>query len=88
MSGCIDLEYPFMKSWIWEVSEEEVIMSMIVIDKNERRKGHCSRLIEQLQAKYRRIVVPVPSNDMKVLLSKYGFVCIPANMVWEKEATK
>lgn len=73
MSGCIDLTYPFVNSWLWETSEKEVVMSMIIVDKTERRKGHCRGLIHRLKQKYDTILVPVPSDALRALLIDEGF---------------
>lgn len=94
VSGPIDLPYPFIHSWIWEEeSKKGVIMSMIVVEESEQRKGHTRKLIHQLKQKYERIVVPLPSKAFKELLASEGFntgieedgvYCL----VWTKEAAR
>jgi len=83
--GCIDLGYPFVKSWLWETAPDEVIMSMIIVDESERRKGHCRRLVHQLKGRYKKIIVPVPSEAFQILLNAEGFVRDGAYWTWNKE---
>lgn len=92
MSGPIDLPYPFVKSWIWEEeSKKGVIMSMIVVEESEQRKGHTRKLIHQLKQKYERIIVPVPSDAFRALLTTEGFNTGTEEegvhfLIWHKEA--
>ena len=95
MSGCIDLEYPFERSWLWEKSQEEVWISMLTVTQTEQRKGHTTRLIKELQSKYSIIAVPTPSTLMKQILWKHGFKYDPnftnesgRFWVWKKEEMK
>jgi len=73
MIGCIDLEYPFSKSWIWETDSDTIWVSMVTVIPEERNKGHCSKLIDDLILKYKKIIVPTPSDIMIHILEKRGF---------------
>ncbi len=73
MSGCIDLEYPFESSWLWETDSDTIWVSMIIVTEKERNKGHTSKLIDNLIQKYKRVIVPVPSKVMVQILEKRGF---------------
>ena len=77
MSGCIDLPFPFQKSWLWEISHKEIWLSMINVIPEEQRKGHMTLLIQDLQSKYSIIMAPVPSTIMKIILHKHGFKVEP-----------
>lgn len=77
MSGCIDLEYPFELSWLWETDPDTIWVSMIIVAKEERNKGHTSKLLDDLMKKYKRVIVPTPSKRMIQIVEKRGFVHIP-----------
>jgi len=83
----IDLEYPFVQSWLWEKPDNTVIMSMIIVDEKERGKGHCTKLVTTLKEKYKTIMVPTPSNALISILKKHGFGFEPniGYWVWKKE---
>ena len=74
MSGQIPLDYPFESSWLWEDENNTVWVSMIIVNENERRKGHVSRLIDSLMTKYDIVIVPEPSRIMHDMLKRRGFV--------------
>ena len=73
MSGCIDLQYPFEQSWLWETTTDTIWVSCIIVKEDERNKGHTSKLIDDLIVKYKKIIVPSPSNVMIHILEKRGF---------------
>ena len=77
MSGCIDLQYPFESSWIWETDPDTIWVSMVIVTEKERNKGHTSKLIDDLIQKYKRVIVPTPSKIMLQIIEKRGFVHIP-----------
>lgn len=74
MSGAIDLQYPFIRSWIWEHDKDTIWVSSLFIEREERGKGHTSRLIDSLMSKYKKVIVPTPSRLMKDMLARRGFV--------------
>ena len=77
MSGCIDLEYPFESSWLWETDPVTIWVSMVIVTEEERNKGHATKLIDVLMKKYKRVIVPTPSSIMQSIVEKRGFVHIP-----------
>ena len=79
MSGPIDLEYPFVSSWIWETEPNTVWVSMVIVDEKERNKGHTTKLIDKLLKKYKTVIVPNPSDPMKYIIEKKGFVTLDDN---------
>jgi len=91
--GCIELDYPFVMSWLWEKPHNVIIMSMIIVDEKERGKGHTTRLINDLQQKYDRIIVPNPSIQLLNIIGKHDFVYSPSDeisdlWVWRKVPSK
>lgn len=97
MSGQIDLEYPFVASWLWETEPDTIWVSMVMVAKEAQNKGHTSKLIDNLLTKYKKVIVPNPSNTMLHIIKKRGFQSYPDydpsadvydTWIWIKEWTE
>ena len=71
--GCIDLESPFEKSWLWKTDNDTIWVSSLFLPLHERGKGHVSRLIDGLMKQYSTIIVPIPNKIMTEMLARRGF---------------
>ena len=65
--------HPEFHGWLHE-SEDVVYISFISAKKESKGRGNFSKLIQELKEKYNKIVVPTPSDMMKRIVIRKGFL--------------
>ncbi len=92
----VELDKELFKGYLSEENDGIMISHIESINKGE---GYFSNLLRQLMQRYRWIKVPTPSNQMRRILSKKGFVlkeeffpepfsCVGEVMFWCRDEQK
>ncbi len=89
----IELDKELFRGYISEVEDGVIISHISAVHKG---RGDFSRLLNELKQKYKWIKIPTPSNQMKEIVLKKGFIlkqeffpepfnCMGIIMFWERK---